>query len=431
MKVEVVKTGPCRRVMHVEAPADAVAADYEAVASAYRKAAKLPGFRPGKAPAAVVEKRYADKILEDVQDRAVPRLYHEALKNEAIDPMAIVAVDGVSCTKDAGLSFKVTLDVEPEFKLPKYRKITVKDQDVTVADQDVDDAFQRFLRSHSRFESVEGRSVKHDDLVQIDYDGVCDGKPVREIAPGEAMVADGKDFWAVAGEPEFLPGFAAAVEGAEVGRPTDLAITFPDDYRVKALAGREAVYTVEVKAVRERALPELDEAFFKPLGVKDEAELRDRIRKDLEGHRADTEKARQRDEVVQFLLEKTKCDLPEAVVEREKNNMLRDAVQRLSMQGLKEDQIRGRQAELLASAERAAGDRVKLSLILKRIADEESLEVADSEVDEQLSRMAQQYRVPVEQVRSRMEERDQLDGFRNEIRAEKTLDFLLENAKVK
>ncbi len=186
-----------------------------------------------------------------------------------------------------------------------------------------------------------------------------------------------------------------------------------------------------MKAVRERALPELDEAFFKPLGVKDEAELRDRIRKDLEGHRADTEKARQRDEVVQFLLEKTKCDLPEAVVEREKNNMLRDAVQRLSMQGLKEDQIRGRQAELLASAERAAGDRVKLSLILKRIADEESLEVADSEVDEQLSRMAQQYRVPVEQVRSRMEERDQLDGFRNEIRAEKTLDFLLENAKVK
>lgn len=431
MKVDIEKVGPCRRIMHVMAEPDAVASDYEAVAKAYRDAARIPGFRPGKAPVEIVKKRYADKIRADVQDRAVPRLYQEALQAEQIEPVALVAVDDVVCDMRTGMSFKAALDVEPDFKLPKYRKISVKPEPVDVSDQDVEAAFDRFLESHSRFEDVEGRPVRNGDLVQLDYTAVCDGKPVSELVPDDAMVGAGKDFWAIAGEPEFLPGFAAAVEGAALGETRKARIAFPEDFRAAALAGREAEYTFTIKAVRERVPPTVDEAFLKPFGVKDETEMRARVRDGLESQRKQAEQARQREAVVKWLLEKTHVELPEAVVDRERNAILRDAVQRMSTQGMKEADIRSRQAELVTAAEQSSTDRVKLSFILKRIADEEQIDVSDADVDARVNRMAGQYRMQPEALRARMEDRDGLAGLKQEIRSEKTLDFLIENAKTK
>ena len=432
MKVTIEDAGQCRRVVHIEVPGASVEDEFIKVVSAFAGAAKVPGFRKGKAPARVVEKTYNKQIVEEVQDRMLPVLYQRAVKEEeGLNPAAVVDVGAVKCDRGSGMRFSVTLDVEPTFSLPKYKKITLKLSPVEVSDDDVSKALLRLRESGAKFDAITDRPAADGDLVSVDYNAVCDGKPLSEVATECSGLDQSKDFWAMLGDSEFIPGFSAAMAGAYIGDNRTFPVEFPQDFGVEAVRGLSADYSVTVKAIRSRVLPELDEEFLKKLDVESEQQLEERIRTDLTEAGEAEEKRRQHDEIAQFLLSHVDCELPDSVVTRETGAIARDMVQRFAVQGADKDQISERRDEILTSARQAALDRVKINYILARIADAESIEVDDGEVEKRIDAIAASRRIAVSRVKSELKENDGMDALRGSLRGEKALEYVLSVAKIK
>ena len=429
MKVRIEDGGPCRKLMHVDVPPQDVAPEYGNVLKEYAKFGRVAGFRPGKAPAPVVERHYAKAIMEETRDRLVPRFYREALKENRVDAVAIVDVQDVKLDKAKGLTFRVTVDVAPEFKLPKYKKFAVKENPVEVADKDVDAAFGRLLDGYARFEDVSNRAVGDGDLVQIDYKGRCDGKTVTEMTPDNAGLGEGADFWTLCGDREFLPGLNKGLIGAAINDRREIKVVFPADYHVKAVAGREAAYEVLIKAIRQKILPEINAEFLKPFEVDSREALRERIRKDMIEHAEKAEKDRRKDEIATFLLKETEFDVPTSIVEQETNLAVRSMVQRIARQGATREQIVERRDDIVNAASKTSKERVKLSYILNRIAAEEKVEVSDGEVESRVESLAKYYEMPKDKFKAELDKRNGVEGLRSDIRSEKTMDFLLEQVK--
>jgi trigger factor len=428
MKIAVKEAGGCRRVLEVSAPPEAVLDEYRQVLKAFTAAARIDGFRPGRAPAALIERRFAKPIEEEVKERLLPKVFAEAVQREGLKTAAIVDAFDVTFNKDKGLDFKIRLDVEPEFKLPKYQKISLTREPIDVSDQQVEEALTRVRLRDARFEDADGRVAQSGDLVQLDYEGVSDGKKVSEIASASAGLGEGKDFWAIVGEPEFLPGMAAGLVGVKAGECRDVQVSFPGDYSVEAVRGLSATYHVIAKAIRVRVLPDINAEFCGRFAAKDEVELRQRLRDELRDMALQRQTAQLKDEIAKRLLDDVKCDLPEALVARHTNATARNMAQRFVMQGVAREQIQERSAEIIEAAHRSSTDRVKLAYILERIADEEKITVGDEEVEAHVKAMAAARGVPEERVRAELNERNGWNGLRDGLREDKTMDLLVSRA---
>jgi len=431
MNVTVEDSGPCRKVMNVEAPAEAVTGDYTAVVKSYVKESRIPGFRRAKAPTHMVERHYGRHIEQDVKDRLIPRLYRDALTQQGIAPVAIVDVSDVVFQKESGISFKVTVDVAPEFKIPRYKRISLKGQEVEIGDTDVDDALKRLLENNARFEAVADREVREGDLVLIDYAGECEGGSVGRFARDCSGLGEGKDFWMLIGEPEFLPGFREGLIGSRVGDEREIRAKFPGEYRVAAVAGKEAVYSVQIKGIRERLLPELSQEFLKRFEVDSESALRERINRELLEAGEARERERLKDEIAKFLLKKTTFELPQSVVAQEAKLAVRSMVESITMRGGTKEQIDERKEEIVNAATQSSTDRVRLSYVLSRIADDAGVQVQENEVAERVESLAQRYGMSADRFRSELEKRNGIEKLKSDIRGDKTLDFLLDSAKIK
>ena len=431
MNVSIEDAGPCRKVMHIDVGAEDVASDYDKILKAYAREARIPGFRKSKAPAHLVEARFRKNIEEDARQELIPRCYREALDNQKVEPVAIVGVENVVFSKESGLQFDVTLDVAPEFKLPKYKKITVKAEKVEVTDAQVDEQVDGLRKRLSTYEDVTDRPLEEGDLANIDYSGVSDGVPVKDLAEEASGLGEGTDFLVMMGEPEYLPGIKDGLVGASIGDTRTLEVNFPETYHVAPLAGKSATYDIEIKSIRGSCLPEIDEEFLKKLDVESEDTLRSRIRTELDSDAAQREKGHLRNEIGKFLLEKTNFELPQSVVEQETSLMAREMVRQITMRGATPEQVEGQREAILAESVRTSQDRVKLGYILTRIADEADVHIDDAAVDTRVGALATQYQMSPEQFRAELDKRNGVESVRSELRSDKTIDFLIENAKIK
>lgn len=424
--------GACRKILHVEAGWDEFSSEYEELLGAYRKAARVPGFRQGKAPEHIVEKHYVKNLHEDAKERLLPRFYQEAIKKEGFEPLAVVDVDNVEMKKDESLKFKVTFDIAPTFKLPKYKKIVLKRESTDVSDKQVEEAIESLRERSARFEDVSERSLQDGDLAKIDYSGECEGVAVKDMGSGCAGLGEAKDFWTLVGQPEFLPGIAAGLVGMAIGDEKTIEIEFPDSFHVEALKGKKAVYTVSVSGIREKTLPEIDEEFLKPFEVASAEELRKKVADDLQSSAERAERDRLRGEIHKFLVEKTNLETPQSVVDSETRRIFHTMARNMLNQGVTHEQMVQQQDRLVADAQRLALDRVKLRFILDQVAENEDIVVAEDDVTLKIEETAGQYGMPAERFRGELEKRDEgLEKLKDEIKAEKTIDFLLENAKIK
>ena len=432
MNVSVEEMGSCRKVLHIDVAAEIVAPDYEKVLKAYATHANIPGFRKGKAPSNIVEKRFKKNIEEDARQDLVPKFYHEALAEKKITPVAVVDIAGVEFDKLNGLKFDVVLDVAPEFKLPKYKKISIKEEKVEVTDADVDEQVTGILKNMGKFEEITERGLEKDDLASIDYTATCDGAPLGELSEKCAGIAEGTDFMVMMGEPEYLPGMVDALMGVKIGDKKTVEVNFPTDYRIKEVGGKMAIYDVEVKGIRAQVLPEIDDELLKNIGCESEDDLRGKIREQLDDSARQREKTHLQNEAAKFLLEKTSFDLPQSIVEQETNLQAREMINQLSSQGAPRDHIESRREDIMTSAVQNANNRVKIGYIVDSIAEVENITVEDSEVDARIEQLAMQYRMTPEQFRTELEKRDNAEeGIKGEVRTGKVFDFLVENAKIK
>ena len=431
MNVRIETAGPCRREVHIEVPADRVTSAFAEVVQAYSEVAKIPGFRPGKAPRDLIRRRFQKEIATEVKERLIPAAYQEAMRQEKIETIAVLDVKEKELAEAQPFAFTITLDVQPSFDLPTYKGLAIEGQAVAVGDQDVDDVLDNIRNQNARYDEVQGRALSKGDLAHIDYTGLIGGQPVETVAAKAKGMGEGKDFWLMADEEnEFLPGLAAGLIGAQVGETRTVEITFPSEFVEPALAGQKAAYTVTVKAIREKKLPALDEEFIKAVGAESVEGLKSRVREDLVRMREDNEKRRQQNEVARLLLENTVLDLPESVLQEETRQQVYEMVRQSQTRGASKEDIEHRKEELFDTAARTASDKVKLRYILRRIAREEKIDCTADEVEARMAMLARSWGVALEKLRTDMQKKNALNQVQEDVILNKTLVWLRDQAAV-
>ncbi len=436
MNVKTDQAGACRLLVDVSLGADEIKEDYNQVVAVFSRGASIPGFRPGKAPRAMVETRYRKQIQKELQDVVLPRAYREVLEQEKLQPVALIDVRNLEIGADTGMQFSLVLDVPPTFKLPKYRKIVVQNQATDVTEAEIDEAIQSVLRRMARYGDAESGPIEDQDLVQIDYQGTAaDGTDLElgESAENGKELLGGEDFWLpVAGDNELIPGLTEALKGHEVGQTFGFDAMFPEDFRVASLAGKPCCYQITVKGHRKLVVPELNEEILKRMEVESEAALRTRIQTDLEAVKREQAENRKREQVSQYLLENTKLEVPASVVEQERTALLRSLLTRMAQQGATREMLDQHRDDIMASVSRQAEERVKLRYILESIAEEEQIQVSPEDGETAMQAMASQHGMPVEKLRAEIDKQeDGLEHFQQDVRRDKVYAFLLAEAKIK
>ena len=413
MKVIVEQIGPCRKSLRIEVPAEQVTTEYQQVIKSIAARARIPGFRQGKAPSAIVEKQFSKDALEETRERLVPMAYQTALKQENLKPVAVVDVSDVQISK--------------QFALPPYKGIAITSQKIEVKDEEIEQVLTSIRERSAHFESVTSRPAQKEDVVEIDYNGVCDGHPMSEVAPDRPELAQGKDFWVLLSDkmPEFLPGIKAQIEGIEIGMTREVNIAFPADYRAKSVAGKTATYTVTAKGIRERKSPELTDDFAKTVGAESVADLRVKVKENLVATATLNEANRQKDLIVKWVTEHTPLnDLPQSLVEEEARHIIQDVVQENMRRGVSKDDIESHREDIFNRAAQSSSERVKVNYILNRIADEEQVTVSEADMEKRFSEMVNQYGQSPEKLKADMEKRGAIETLRRNLRLEKAVDLL-------
>jgi len=431
MKVSFQNAGVCRKTMTVEVPADAIAEERAELLKVYTKGVVIPGFRKGKAPKHLVDKKFAKEMTADLKDRLVPKFYHEAIEAENVKVVSIINVSEPELAEGEPLTFDVTMDVPPELKLPKYQGIAIKAEKVEVTDKQVEETVQSILRQHATQEDIEGRPAKENDMVQVSYESTIDGESLEVKVPEARGMGQGKGYWITCDDEAFLPGMGRDLIGTSIGDKKDITVSFPAEYIVKELSGLKAEFKVEVTGMRESKLPEFDEEFLKKLRVESEEELRTNIRQHLTESAEVKEKRRQEDTVCEFLLKKIKMDVPESAVQNQTRNLMYEMARQRMMQGMSQQQVQAQSEDMMEEAKVKAEEQVKLRYIMMDIATAEELTASKEEISEEITKMAIQQQRDAGEFRKELEKEGQIEDVADQIRFAKSIEFLIENAKIK
>jgi len=429
VKVAVEDAGACRKKLRIEVPAADVAKEYDEVLTAFAKGAKIPGFRPGRAPRDLVARRYAKDIASELRNSLVPSSYHKAIEENKIDAVAVIDLEEPPPANPLqDFAFTVTVDVPPEFTLPEYKGIPVRAGEVAVTDEQVKETVDGLRRQAARYDDVTDRPVQRGDLVQVDFDGVLDGKPVEEVGGKAKGLGKGTGHWVSADPDAFPPGFGEGLEGAAIGETRTIRSAYRENFPVPELAGKTVDYTVAVKALRQPVLPEMDAEFLKRFEVETVDALTARVREQLEAAAKGRDRARRRDEAIGHLLSRTSMDLPASLVQKQTERNVYNLVRSSIRQGAVENQIVENKAKIFESANHSATEMLKLRYILHRIAEAETIEVPDEDVATDILRQGQQAGVDPAGLVKRMKDDGSFDEVRNDLREAKALDLVVDLA---
>ena len=432
MKVDVEKQPGSVSMLQIELPPEEVSKEWDAIANSFARFAKIPGYRPGKAPRAVIEKRFRKEIQDELTKKLVSKSYHEAIEKEQLRVASLANIEDVQLGEDKSMRFRATVVTAPEFELPEYKNISVQLPDTNVSEEEVDAALERLRDQSADFVDVPERGLEMDDFAVIDFEGTSDGKPISEIAPQVSKnLHGGKKFWLRLAPDNFLPRFCEQIVGQKPGETREVTVDFATDFPVKELAGRRASYNVTVREIKQKALPTVDDAFAaKLIPGKTLADLRHIIEHDLEHEKEHGRERAKEGQVVKYLHERIQFELPPALLKNETRRILADLVQRNRERGVTDEMLKEKEKELIESAAGLAGHRLKTNFILHRIAERENIKVSRDDINARLREEAAHYNVPVEKMRKELQENDGLDAFAEQILLGKTLDFLKANVSI-
>ena len=379
MKTDTKKLDKCQVKLVVTLDAEEAAACIKEVEKAFVKEARLPGFRPGKAPVELIRKQFSAQIKDEVQRTMFRRHYADAIKAEGVEEVALADVQDVKCDATGG-GFTAIVDVKPVFKLPTYKGLKIAPANAKVEDSAVAEQIERLRAAYAKYEDAkEGESVAAGDFVQIDYSGTVDGKPILEIAPDAKIVASGTGFWTQVEEGRFLSEILDAVKGMKAGETkAEVKATFSKESAPEPLKGKKAVYTVTLKAFRRRVLP-TDAEFAEKAKAESIEALTKTIRESMEKQAVEQEAARRENEAVEMLLKKVDFDVPQSQVHRAMDGYLNQLAQRAQYAGLTAEYFEQNRDKILKDAEENATKQVRLWYVVDAIAEAEKIEAKDDE----------------------------------------------------
>ena len=409
-------------VLEFKIDAEAFAASVEKVARRDLKKFNIPGFRKGKAPRSVVEKMYGKGVFyEDALNDALPVAYEEAVKEAAITPVSRPEFDVVSMDEKEGVTMKAELYVKPEVVVADYLGMEAVQNKTEATDEEVNAEIDRVRQQNSRETEVTDRPAQKDDVVNIDYEGFCDGKAFEG---GKAEKASLK-----LGSGQFIPGFEDQIVGHSIGDEFDVNVTFPEEYHAAELAGKAVVFKVKLNGINVIELPEVDDEFAKDVS---EFDTIDEYKADLKAkiqsrHDANTENE-VKDQLIDKLVDKLDADIPDSMFETEVENVIRDYDTRLRMQGMSLDmyfKYTGMDLDTMRQQARPQAEKqVKVRLALEKIAELEKIEVSDEDLNAEIKRIADSNHITEDQVKEIVG----AEAVRDDMKVERALNLVREKA---
>lgn len=401
----------------------------EGMKKVYAKTAKyfnVPGFRKGKAPMNIIERQYGSEIFyEDTFNEIVPEVYDEELKANNIEAVSRPDIDVTQIGKGQDLIFTAVVQIKPEVKLGKYKGIQLKKIEYNVTDEDIDHEIGHMAEKNSRLVTIEDRAVEEKDIAVIDFEGFVDNVAF------EGGKAENHEL--EIGSKTFIPGFEEQIIGMKAGEERDINVKFPEEYFSKDLAGKDAVFKVKLHEIKRKELPEIDDEFAKDVSEFDTIkELKASIKEKLEEENKSRAKYETEDEAIKTVCDSVEIEIPSGMIETEIDNMVKDVEARLSYQGLKLDQylhmMNKTEEDFRKEYEEQAQKSVKSRLVLEAIVKDAEIEVADEELNEKIKEMATNYGKKEEEL---MQNENLKEYLSNNMKIEKAIKFVVDNAKIK
>ena len=403
------------------------------ITSQYTKQARLPGFRQGKAPRAVVEKKFTKEIREEVTRQVLSDACREAIEERKLRVLSLAEIEDVEWGDDKSLKFRATLVLQPEFDVPDYKGIPVSVPSVEVTDADVDESIEALREQQADFPDVTpARAAVMEDYVVVDYDGTIDGEPVHVKFPKAGKpLSHNKDFWIKMTEEAFFPGYCAHLVGMNIGETREFDVEVPEDFPVDGMPGSKIHYKVTLKELKERVLPEVNDEFAGGVAKgKTLAELRTMAREELVRRKQREADAAKRSSVMTHLTSKVECELPTNLVRQQTQSILDDIVRENQERGVADEILREHEKDLVGSAAQSARERIKGTFILLRIAEKEKITITEMDLRRRIAGLAQRSKMTFDRMVKELQKRGAIDQIREELVTAKTLDFVASQAAV-
>jgi trigger factor len=425
MKVQIENTGPYEKKISLEIPREVVSQEVESTYQALNRSVKLKGFRPGKVPRSILERYYKAQVESEVITKLIEDSYGKAVEENHLFPVAPPSVLDRTFAPGKEFTCTLTVEVKPEISVEGYLGLEVEKPAVTVTEEEVEAQLKALQETHAQIKPLEAdRPVREKDLVIVDFEGTLGGKPLE----GWKV----KDHLVEVGSQTLVGGLDRQFIGLPLRQDRDLLLTLPDDYPRRELAGKEITVRVQVKELKEKILPSLDDEFAKEVGdFQSLPELKDRLRKDLTGQKEAQATQVAREKLLELLREKHSFAIPKSLIERQTENIIARMELRLARRGVKLEGADLDNQKLRESLLPGAEKEVRSTLILEKVAEKEGITIGEDEMDRKFEQLAVQLKQRVEMVKNYYQKKDRLEDLRAMMREEKTLDFLLGRAKIK
>jgi|TARA_B110000914_G_scaffold224789_1_gene243604 trigger factor len=433
MNIRLEKKEKCLAALSVEVPAEKVTEERNKVLKGFVTQARIPGFRPGKAPLSVIEKAHSSDITQEVESRLIQNSFQEALKeNNDLKVLSVKNPKNVTHQADGSFTFEAEIITAPEISLPEYKGLEIEVPKSEITDEAVDQNLEQLRQRFADYEDITDRATELGDLAIIDYTATIDGKPLDEVGGEQAKsLASNEGYWIRIEDEAFFPGFTDALIGSKPNDDKEITITLPDDFPIESIRGMEAVFAVTVTGLKNESLPELDDEFAGKIEAgKSLDDIKALIRDDL-----DLRQKRQLEEIkINSVLAKlnalTDFDVPEEFLQSETQGQADAMVSEGLEAGMSEDEVEERKAGLFEEAQVRAKNSLKTNFLLTEIGEKEELKVENSEVLQRVTVMAKQAKKPVKGYMKELQKNGQLGNIRQNMIFSKAIDFLVEHANV-
>jgi trigger factor len=438
MKVAYTDVSDTQKSLQVEIDPDVVGTEIDRVIRGYARSLKLPGFRPGKIPPKIIRQRFKAQILHDVAHDLIPRAVEDALRERGVEPIETPAVKDVSIEEGQPLTFTAAFQTAPPVDPGSYASLTIRRPAIEVTNEQIEEAMGRLAQSAARFQPVTDRAAETGDTVVMNLTRTQVALPVpaegdEETAAAEAAPVEPErleEAGVEIGAPANPPGFDEHLLGVSPGTEKSFRVTFPADYSVESLAGRELDYAIEVTGIRRKHVPALDDEFAKDLGYDALDKLRERVAENLKREAARNQERNVRQELLQQLAQRVPFEAPDVLVAREVDRRVEEFVHQLIEQRIDPMRAQIDWEQFRTEQRDPAVNTVKCMLILDEIARREHLTVTDEELDGELEKFAASANQPIDTVRARLEKEGAIGRVYAGLRREKAIDFALGNATV-
>jgi len=431
MNVEVEHLPNCQVSLQIALPPERVESARNAIYQKYQSRAKIPGYRPGKAPKNIIAKKFQKEIEDDLKRQLVEEGFKEAAAEKEIEALSLTEVEDVKFENN-GMSFRAKAITAPTFELPEYKGITVAEPSAEVSPEDLDQEIESLRERTADFHDIEDRGLEMGDFIVLDVSCKIEGQPVSELSASAGKSLDQRDdLWLEMAPESFLPGFCEPLVGGKPEETRNYTVPIAEDFPDEAIAGKSLEVEAKIKGVKSRKLPELTDEWASTISEGATVEsLREAIEANLKQTKDQERHESRRRQILDHLNKNIECELPATYVHRETKRIVEEIVRENQMRGIDDQMLKEQEDQIVQNATGAAENRVKTAFILTKIAEKEGIKVTEEEFNQRIRMMAMRYEMPVEKLAKNLYQRGAFQSIEEEILVGKVLEFLVENASI-